>query len=173
MKRAPFYWILCGLLVVCAGCKKQVSDADAIRDGITQHLTGLRTINLSAMDMVVNNYSIQGDHAQAQVEFKPKTGAPAGAGMQVNYSLQKQSNGAWAVQKTEAVGGMIQHPAPGENPQQPMMPGSAPGSSAAMPNLRDLAGGGGAPGGALPPGHPPINQQGNSPTPGQSYNSPR
>ena len=105
MRRAPIYWILCGLLAVCAGCKKQVSDADAIRDGVNRHLSGLKTINLSAMDVVVNSYSIQGDQAQAQVEFKPKTGAPAGAGMQVNYALQKQQNGAWEVQKTEAVGG--------------------------------------------------------------------
>lgn len=172
MKRASIYWILCGFLAVCAGCKKQVSDADAIRDGINQHLSGLKTINLSAMDMVINNYSVQGDQAQAQVEFKPKAGAPAGAGMQVNYALQKQQNGTWVVQKTEAVGGAIQHPAPGENPQQPMMPGAASGSTGAMPNLRDLAGGGAA-GGALPPGHPQINQQGNSQAPGQSYNSPR
>ncbi len=175
MKRGPFYWILCGLLVVCTGCKKQVSNADAIRDGINRHLSGIKTINLSAMDIIINNYSIQGDQAQAQVEFRPKTGAPQGAGMQVNYSLQKQ-NGVWTVQKTEAVGGAIQHPAPGENPNQTMMPGAAAGSSSALPNLHDLAGGGapgGAQSGALPPGHPPINAQGNSQGQGQSYNNPR
>jgi len=63
--------------------KKQESDADAVRSGINQHLASLKTINLSAMDMNVTSVSVQGNQAQAQVEFKPKTGAPNGAGMQV------------------------------------------------------------------------------------------
>jgi hypothetical protein len=156
MKRTAYFLTVIGLLVLFAGCKKQESDADAIRSGINQHLASLKTLNLGAMDMNITNVSIQGNLAQAQVEFKPKTGAPQGAGMQVAYSLEKQ-NGLWVVQNTQPAGGSIQHPAPGENPH---MNGSSP-SSGSMPNFRDLVPGGGN-SNSLPPGHPPINGQGNT-----------
>src|SRR5713101_8875337 len=117
MKRcsACSFTLIALLALFFAGCKKQESDADAIRSGINQHLASLKTINLAAMDMDITSVSIQGNQAQAQVEFKPKTRAPQGAGMQVAYSLQKQ-NGQWIVQTTTPAGGSIQHPAPGENP---------------------------------------------------------
>jgi hypothetical protein len=154
MKRAAQIFAVIGLLSLFAGCKKQVSDADAIRDGINQHLAGVKTINLSAMDMDVTSYSVQGNTAQAQVEFRPKGGGPAG--MQVNYTLAKQS-GAWVVQNAQPMnmGGA------GANPN---MMSSAPssGSGGSMPNFRELVPGGNggtASGQALPPGHPPINGQ--------------
>ena len=156
MKRAACLLTAIGLLVLFAGCKKQESDADAIRSGINQHLASLKTINLSAMDMNITSFSVQGNQAQAQVEFKPKTGAPQGAGMQVAYSLEKQ-NGLWVVQNAQPSGGSIQHPAPGDNPH---MNSTSP-SSGSMPNFRDLVPGGGN-SNALPPGHPPINGQGKS-----------
>jgi hypothetical protein len=155
MKRTAYFLTVLGLLVLFAGCKKQESDADAIRSGINQHLASLKTLNLGAMDMNITNVSIQGNQAQAQVEFKPKTGAPQGAGMQVAYSLEKQ-NGLWVVQNTQPAGGSIQHPAPGENPHL----NSPASSSGSMPNFRDLVPGGGS-SNALPAGHPPVNGQGN------------
>ncbi len=155
MKRSVYLLTLVGLLVLFCGCKKQESDADAIRSGINQHLAALKTLNLAAMDMTVTNFSIQGNQAEAQVEFRPKTGGPQGAGMQVAYSLEKQ-NGQWVVQNSQPSGGSIQHPGPDENPH---MNSTSP-SSDAMPNFRDLVPGGGS-SGALPPGHPPVNGQGN------------
>jgi hypothetical protein len=155
MKRSTYVLSAMVLLALFAGCKKQESDADGIRSGINQHLASLKTLNLSAMDMNITNVSIQGNQAQAQAEFKPKTGAPQGAGMQVAYSLEKQ-NGLWVVQNSQPTGGLIQHPGPGENPH---MDGSSP-SSGSMPNFRDLVPGGGN-SNALPPGHPAINGQEN------------
>ena len=167
MKRAAFLVAL-GLVALVGGCAKPPSDADAVRTGINQHLAGLKTINLSAMDVEVLNVSVQGNQAQAQVEFRPKTGAPAG--MQVSYALAKQ-NGVWVVQTTQPMGGSIQHPGPGENPH--MTPGmttsgaasGAPSSnspnSTSLPNFHDLVPGGSAPN-ALPPGHPNINPPGNT-----------
>jgi hypothetical protein len=172
MKRTPQFIVLFGCLLLFAGCKKQESDADAIRAGINTHLSGLKTINLSAMDMIVNSFSIQGNQAQASVEFRPKTGAPAGAGMRINYTLEKQ-NGVWVVQNTQPAGGAIQHPAPGSDPHATM----TPGPSGQMPNFNDLVGGSGAAGapgpsgGALPAGHPPVNTQGSSSAQGPSYSS--
>jgi hypothetical protein len=154
MKRAAYFLTVIGFLAFFAGCKKQESDADAIRSGINQHLASLQTLNLGAMDMNITNVSIQGNQAQAQVEFRPKTGAPQGTGMQVAYSLEKQ-NGLWVVQNSQPAGGSIQHPAPGENPHT----NSNSPSSDTMPNFRDLVPGGGS---SLPPGHPPVNAQGNS-----------
>ena len=156
MKRTAFFLPVIGFFVFFAGCKKQESDADAIRSGINQHLSSLKTLNLDAMDMNITNVSIQGNEAQAKVEFKPKTGATQGGGMQVAYSLEKQ-NGIWVVQNTQPAGGSIQHPASGENPQ---MNETSP-ASGDLPNFRDLVPGGGS-SNSLPPGHPAISGQGKS-----------
>jgi hypothetical protein len=153
MKRTAYFLTVIGLLVFFGGCKKQESDADGIRSGINQHLASLQTLNLGAMDMNITNVSIQGNQANAQVEFRPKGGAPDGAGMQVAYSLEKQ-NGLWVVQNSQPLGGSIQHPAPGENPPTH----STSPSSGSMPNFREVVPEGGS---SLPPGHPPGNAQGN------------
>jgi hypothetical protein len=159
MKRGAYFLTIVGILVLFAGCKKQESDADGVRAGINQHLLSLKTINLGAMDMSVTNISVQGNEAQAQVEFKPKSGGAPGAAMQVSYSLQKQ-NGQWVVQNTQAAGGSMQHPGPGENPNA--NPGAP--STDSMPNFRDLVPGGSGAGGSpstLPPGHPPMSAPAN------------
>ena len=149
-----------GLLVTVAfGCKKAPSDTEAIRSGITQHLTALKTLNLSAMDMDVSNVSIQGSQARAQVTFRPKAGAPAGAQMQVAYQLEKRDSG-WVVVKTEAVGGAINHPAADANPHVQEGQGDVHG---ALPDLRSLTKPTNpAAEGALPPGHPPIDPSGSA-----------
>ncbi len=155
MKRAAFFSILFGFLVFFGGCKKPESGNDAIRSGINEHLASLKSINLDAMDMNIQSVSIQGNQAHVQVEFLPKTGATPGTGMQVAYTLEKQ-NDKWVVKNTQPMGRMMQHPAPGENSEQNTMPPS----STPLPNFRDLVGE--PSGSSLPPGHPPVNSQGNS-----------
>lgn len=146
--------ILAVLLALSVGCKNRATDKDAIRAGISQHLAALSTLNLSAMDMDVNDIDIQGLQARAQVTFRPKNGAPAGSGMQVAYQLEKR-NSAWVVVKTEAAGGMIAHPVTNANPH------AQPGSDSMhgnLPNFRDmLPPSNPQSGGALPPGHPAID----------------
>jgi hypothetical protein len=141
-------------VILACGCKQRQSDADAIRAGITQHLTSLNTLNLSAIDMDVNGVAIQGRQAHAQVTFRPKTGAPPGAGMQVAYQLEKRDS-AWVVVKTEAAGGMIDHPTATANPHaQPgadSMHGDLPNFREMIPSLKPPIGA------TLPPGHPPID----------------
>jgi len=68
----------------------------AIRAGIMQHLTRVGTLNMSAMVMDIRTVFHNGNQAHAEVEFRPKTGAPQGAGMQVAYNLDKR-DGAWVV----------------------------------------------------------------------------
>jgi hypothetical protein len=154
MKRIGLALGLSAALLVGGACKKQPSDKDAIRAGILQHLNGVGTLNMSAMDMDIRSVSINGNQAHAEVVFRPKTGAPAGAGMQVAYNLEKR-DGAWVVQKTQPNGGMIQHPDPNKNPHQ-----NPDVHSGSLPNFSDIVNPtGAAPQGALPPGHPPVNAQ--------------
>jgi hypothetical protein len=154
MRRTGLAVWLSAVLSVGGGCKKQPSDNDAIRAGIMQHLNGVGTLNMSAMEMDIRSVSINGNQAHAEVVFRPKTGAPAGAGMQVSYNLEKR-DGAWVVQKTQSNGGMIQHPDPNKNPHQ-----NPDAHSGGLPNFSDIVNPAGAPAqGALPPGHPPVNSQ--------------
>jgi hypothetical protein len=157
MKRLALALGLSAALVVAGGCKKQQSDSDAVRAGIMQHLTSVGTLNMSALEMDIRSVAVNGNQAHAEVEFRPKTGAPQGAGMQIAYNLEKR-DGTWVVLKTQPTGGMIQHPDPNQNPHQ-----NQDVHSGSLPNFSEVLKPGGAPAqGALPPGHPPLN----SPQPG-------
>jgi len=168
MKRAALFIVFFAALLSFSACKRQQNENDAIRAAIMQHLSGLKTLNLNAMDMDLRSVAINGSLAHAEVEFRPKTGAPPGAGMQVSYNLEKR-DGAWLVLKSQAAGGMIQHPDPGQNPHN--NPGVHPGS---LPNFSDVLNPGGAPApGNLPPGHPPINPQPSTSEPGGTKPAPQ
>ena len=154
MKRITLALGLAAALFLSDGCKKQPSDNDAIRAGILQHLSGVGTLNMSAMDMDIRSVSINGNQAHAEVVFRPKNSGPAGAGMQVAYNLEKR-DGAWVVQKSQTTGGMIEHPDPNKNPHQ-----NQDVHSGSLPNFSDIVNPAGTPAqGALPPGHPPVNAQ--------------
>jgi hypothetical protein len=140
-------------LACTASCHKSETEADGIRAAVTRHLTALNTLNLQAMDIDIANTSIQGNQASATVTFRPKTGAPTGASMQVSYQLEKR-DGTWAVIQTGGVGGAIDHPAPGTNPH---IPSGSDNVHGAFPDIRGLV----VPSspnskGSLPPGHPPV-----------------
>jgi len=152
MRRVVQILGLSAALLFGAGCKQQPSDNDAIRAGILQHLNGVGTLNMSAMEMDIRSVSINGNQAHADVVFRPKTGAPPGAGMQVAYNLEKR-DGVWIVQKTQPTGGLIQHPDTNKNPHL-----NQDVHSGGLPNFSDVLNPTGAPAqGALPPGHPPVN----------------
>jgi len=154
MKLATLAAGLFAALLLAGGCNHTASDTDAIRAGVMQHLRGLGTLNLDAMDVNITNVSINGNQAHADVEFRPKTGGSPDARMQVVYNLEKR-DGAWVVLKSESAGGTINHPAPGQNPAQGQI-----GQPCGVPALNDLLNHATVPAqGALPPGHPPINSQ--------------
>src|SRR5439155_2275778 len=137
--------------------KKQVSNNDAIRAVILQHLTAIGTLNMSAMDMDVRSVSINGNQAHAEVEFRPKTGGAPGAGMHVAYNLEKR-DGTWVVLKTESLGGMIQHPNPGQNPHT-----NPDVHSGALPNFNEVLN---------PPARPTPGTKPNPQPSGQSQTTP-
>jgi len=155
--------------VMAVGCRKKQDQTEAIRAGILKHLGSVNSLNVSAMEMTVTNVNIQGNQATAMAEFRPKSGAPAGAGMQVSYSLEKQ-NGEWVVVKKETAGGEINHPSTNANPHMQTTP---PGTTQDMPNFQDLL----HPGspnttGGLPPGHPPVSS-GSTPSSNGGGSSPK
>src|SRR5260370_900118 len=99
------------------GCNHHPSAPAPTRPAILNHLTAVGTLNIRAMQMDIHSVSIKGNQAHAEVEFRPKTGAAPGAGMQISYNLEKR-DGSWVVLKTKAAGGTIQHPDPNQNPHQ-------------------------------------------------------
>ncbi len=132
MKRSASAILLFAAFFHISGCKQQPSDTDAIRAGILQHLTAVGTLNIRAMQMDIHSVSIKGNQAHAEVEFRPKTGAAPGAGMQISYNLEKR-DGSWVVLKTKAAGGTIQHPDPNQNPHQ-----NENVHSGSLPNFSDV-----------------------------------
>jgi hypothetical protein len=154
MRRNLCVFALLAVSIATISCQQNQKPAsDPIRDAIRQHLSALKTLNLSAMEINVTNVSMNGNTAQAQVEFVPKTGAPPGAAMRVSYSLEKRDD-QWVVVKTNSLGGAIDHTAAGANPHVQPGQGDVHGN---LPNFRDII-----PSttpdanSALPPGHPPI-----------------
>jgi hypothetical protein len=128
--------MLAAAVLLIAGCKQKQGDAEAIQAAIRQHLTTIGTLNLQAMDMDFTKISVQNNQASADVSFRPKTGAPAGATMQVSYQLEKQ-DGNWKVIKKSVPGGMIEHPDSNANPHGQAAAGPVHGK---LPNFQDVLG---------------------------------
>jgi len=143
-----------------AGCKQRQNDDEAIRAAVQQHLTALGTLNLQAMDMDFTKIAVQNNHASADVSFRPKTGAPAGAAMQVSYELEKQ-DGAWKVMKKSAPSGMIEHPNPKVNQHGQDATGAVHGK---LPNFQEILGSNAAePNGTTQSNSTSSTQSGNQP----------
>jgi hypothetical protein len=134
MNRAFLAASLGGLLLAGAGCKPKADNNEAIRDGVIKHLSGMSGLNVNNMIIMVTKATVNGDHAQADVEVRAKNGEPGAPPMELTYQLQKQGK-EWMVLKGQATGGM-RHPAPGELPLQEAMPAGHPplgGANGQMP----------------------------------------
>ena len=120
------------LLVIIAtvvlGCKNRSgvtqsqapSPEDSIRAAIQAHLAHKGNLNLQAFDTDVKQVTIQGDHAQAQVEFRLKSGPGV---MQLTYALERR-DGAWSVIDTDPVGSNFSHPGLNQQGEPSGMPGA-------------------------------------------------
>jgi hypothetical protein len=163
--------VLAGLLLAClAGCQNTaqtgaaVSQSPAaaasgaaeaqIRAAIQEHLQHTSNLNLQAFDTDIKQVTVQGDHAQAQVDFHIKGGQGV---MQMTYQLEN-SAGTWAVTASNPSAGDGSHP----TVDQSRAPGAAPAPGENPHSLADTlrsfkeGGAAGAPQ-ELPPGHPPLN----------------
>jgi hypothetical protein len=124
------------LLLCLAACQRGgTHDADAVRQGVIDHLAKAK-YNVDGMDVKVNDvqYSTAGDQADATVSItaKGQSGAPA---MSFKYHMLHQDN-KWVVEGpprdtggTNPHGGAMPGAAGGaENPHGGAMPGAAPGA---------------------------------------------
>jgi hypothetical protein len=138
-------------LALLGGCNKGTQSQDAVKQGIMTYLA--KRSDLLAMDVSVTSVEFQKDEATATVHFQAKGNSSPGAGMNMQYVLQRNGS-QWVVQGK--AGANAAHGANGPPPTG--MPQPAPGSSGAgsigaMPNLPPP---GGAGAGSLPPGHPTV-----------------
>lgn len=146
MIRSPLIAAALACIVLLAGCKKDIQNQDAVRQGVMSYLS--KRSDLLAMDVTVNSVAFHGDEATAEVHFQAKGNSSPAAGMSMQYVLDRK-DGQWVVKGR--TGANAEHgesgPPPGAAGQ-----GNAPGPLDGMP--RSGLPGGGA--GALPPGHPAV-----------------
>src|SRR5580704_4797474 len=155
MKKMALLAVIATLVVGCkngsgAGNSQAQTPENSVRAAIQDHLAHNGNLNLQAFDTDVKQVTIQGDHAQAEVEFRIKGGPGA---MQLTYSLEKR-DGAWSVSESDPVGSNFTHPALGQG-QNPPMNGTTGASHSLADTLRSF-GVGAAPAQPLPPGHPAL-----------------
>jgi hypothetical protein len=131
-----------------------------IRTAILAHLAHTSNLNLQAFDTEVKQVTVQGDHAEAHVDFHVKGGPGV---MQLTYQLENRG-GAWAVIDSNPVGSNFSHPPLNQSqpPGSPVVPGG--NSHSLADTLRSFKEGAtGAPP-TLPPGHPQLNNNVGTPS---------
>lgn len=126
MKRNLFVGLsLCMLAALFSGCSQKNSDNaapasgassgmsgatandhDAVVAAIQKHLTSDSGVNMSVMEMTVENVSVNGDQAQANAAFHLKQG---GQSMNITYQLERRA-GDWVVLSDTPGGGQLAHP---------------------------------------------------------------
>lgn len=146
-------------ITVLSGCKKDIQNNDAIKQGVTNYLS--KRGDLLAMDVSVANVTYKGDEATATVHFQAKGNNAPGGGMNMQYVLTRQGN-LWVV-KGKAAGETH-----GEGMGAPQGPAGGSGSMGAMPNTSPAPSSG-----ALPPGHPSVGDGSGKLPPGHPTVSPK
>ncbi len=135
-------------LALLAGCKKDIQNQDAVRQGVMSYLS--KRSDLLAMDVSVSSVAFKEDEATAQVHFQAKGNDSPAAGMTMQYVLERKG-GQWVVKGR--TGANSSHGASGPGVNAVPGQGNLPGSMDGMPRIP-------APGGAgstsLPPGHPTV-----------------
>jgi len=105
------------------------------------YLSTRQGLNIASMDVSVASMIFRQNEVDATVTFTPK-GSNAAQPMSIPYTLERKGD-RWVV-KPRAAAGQSPHGGMGANPH---------GAGMGMPE------GGGAPAGALPPGHPKVPPQ--------------
>lgn len=134
-------FLLPAAAILLAACAGDIQNTEAVRQGVLEYLnarTAQTGLDMNLMQVTVSSVSFQGGtEARATVSFRPKGGGDGGGPMTMNYTLDRKGS-KWVVRgRTES--GANPH---GGTPQMaPVQPGTLP------------------PGGALPPGHPPVGSK--------------
>jgi hypothetical protein len=130
-----------------SGCKRDIQSTDAVRQGVLTYLA--KRSDLLSMDVSITNVVYQQDEATATVHVQAKGSNASGAGMDLQYLLERKGN-EWVVKGR--AGGDAHGEAHGAGGMPSAAPPDAgPGSIGAMPQT-------------LPPGHPTIPSKKPEPT---------
>lgn len=133
-------------IALLAGCKKDIQNQDAVRQGVMSYLS--KRSDLLAMDVSVASVSFHENEATAEVHFQAKGNNSPAAGMTMQYVLERKGT-QWVVKGR--TGANSSHGASGMPPAG--APSAGPGPLDGMPHT-GLPGGAGAT--TLPPGHPAV-----------------
>jgi len=135
-------------IVLLVGCKKDIQNQEAVRQGVISYLS--KRSDLVAMDVSVTSVAFRQDEATAEVHFQAKGNTTPGAGMNMQYVLERK-DGQWVVKGR--TGESASHGASGPGVNSVPGQGSSPGPLDGMPHT-GLPGGAGS--NSLPPGHPGV-----------------
>jgi hypothetical protein len=126
------------LALLAVGCQRLMNQDAAIQKAIRDHLGERSDLSMDKMVMEVHQVKVDGDKAQAEVVFRTTSDPPAQ--MNYHYELHREG-GAWKVDTGRPSAAEAQHPQMGEAPMDESKSGEGQPSA-----------------GALPEGHPPIEQ---------------
>jgi hypothetical protein len=118
-------------LVLLAGCKQDIQNQDAVRQGVMSYLS--KRSDLLAMDVSVSSVAFQKDEATAQVHFQAKGNSSPAAGMTMQYVLERK-DGQWTVKGRTGAGAA--HGASGPAVNAVPGQGNLPGSMDGMPRIQ-------------------------------------
>jgi hypothetical protein len=149
-----------GAVVGCQQSGNSVSGNDAIRTAIQVHLVHNGNLSLNSFDTEVKQVTVDGDHAQAQVEFHAKNGPGT---MQLTYALAKR-DGAWSVVESTPGGSNFSRPGLDKS-QAPAAGATMGGGPDVFRVLDNFHGAAAVPAHRVPPGHPPIAASSKNPSP--------
>jgi hypothetical protein len=149
---------LCLSIAWLIGCGKNVDNKEAVRQGVINYLS--KRSDFLAMDVSVTSVAFRQDEATADVHFQAKGNSAPGAGMNMQYVLERKGS-EWVVKGRAGSGNA--HTGLPQGGGMPMpQGGSRSGSIGAMPQLpsgHPSVPDGGTPSGALPPGHPTVSPE--------------
>ncbi len=150
-------------IVLLAGCKKDIQNQEAVRQGVMNYLS--KRSDLVAMDVSVTSVSFHDNEATAQIHFQAKGNSSTGAGMNMQYVLEQKDN-QWVVKgrtgesSSHGSSGFPAQPSgPGPLDGMPRIPGAGGSGATALPPGHPGVGGGSQ---ALPPGHPSVSPDSSS-----------
>jgi hypothetical protein len=135
-------------IVLLAGCKKDIQNQEAVRQGVMSYLS--KRSDLLAMDVSVTSVAFHENEATAEVHFQAKGSSSPAAGMTMQYALERK-DGQWAVKGR--TGANAAHGASGPGVNSVPGQGNLPGSLDGMPRIPASGGAGST---SLPPGHPAV-----------------
>ena len=118
--------VLLALLPVA--CSRNPQSAEAVRQGILDHLASRPDLDLKGIQVELASVAIRENEADAVVSFRPRRGE--GEAFQMRYTLERKG-GRWVVKSKGQAGGMPHGAGMGLPPGHPDVSSAPEGGKAA------------------------------------------